>query len=1200
MKNTFAGFLEIFRFELSYRFKSRITWIFFLVMFGIGLLVMLSATGKFGAITVQISATGDKLHLNSPYFLSLLIGLLSLFGLFITASLMGNALYRDYERRSFALFFSKPITRFSLLMGRFFANLIVATFVMTGIGIGFGIAMLFPGLDPELFGPFSLHAFLHPYYINVIPNILTTGAFFFALVVWKKKMMPLYVGGIVLFIAYLIGTNLMEATLETKDIAAILDPFGFNTMFRMTEYWSVAEQNTRYLSFTGIYLINRLIWFAFAVSMLALSYFRFSMTASKSKKIVKAETESEAILVSSIALPHPVKNFSLRNTMQQIFSFARMEAKTILQSSGFIVITIAGIFLFVQSVIYTGSIYGTPLLPVTYTIIGALHSLFMLVGVILLTIYAGELLWRDREHEMHLLIDSQPARTWVYLISKLVAVIVIPVTLWLLISLIGLGSQIVRGFFAINFALYFQYFIIEVLTFITIACMVFLIHILINRKFVAHLLVIGFYILVGYLPHFGLEHTLWGYNNDPGIRFSDMNGFGEYLPGYISYRLHWIILMVILVILSYLFFVRGSGESFINRLKIARKRFQGKVRIVSAILVALVLLSGGWIIYNTCILNDFSTSREDQKDAYEYETTYGKYRDVPQPKVTALDWTIDLFPSDNRADFIADMTLKNKTNIPIDSLHIHVSPNLELRELSLSQKYEMTHYNEKFGYRIFRLDPPLQPGENLTIHYAASYEEKGFKDGGPDNWLTYNGTFFTMDRALPSFGYQDGFELSSDKWRRKFDLPPKPRMADVNNMQARMSNYVSDDGDWIDYHAIIGTEADQTALTPGYLQKEWQKDGRRYFEYTMDMPILYYFPVMSARYEVKRDMWGDVAIEIYYDKHHPYNIQRMIDGIKSTLDYGSRNFGPYPHRVVRIAEFPRYHAYAQSFPTLIPFSESIGFIANVRDDDLDYPFYVTAHEMGHQWWAHEVIGGNVQGSVMMAEAFAQYTAMMVMKEHLGPEKMDTYLRYELDDYLDGRGTESKREMPLYLVENQAYIHYNKGSLAMYAAQDYLGENVVNHTLQEYIRLTGYQEPPYTNSLEYLALLDAATPDSLQTTIDDLFRHIVLYDNKATEVEANQLDSGEWQVTLQYKTAKIVSDSLGAGTTVPMDTMVDVGLFADSDGDEPGRPIYLQKQRLEDSEGTITLVVSEKPDLAGIDPYHILIDPKPSDNLIKIQ
>ena len=90
----------------------------------------------------------------------------------------------------------------------------------------------------------------------------------------------------------------------------------------------------------------------------------------------------------------------------------------------------------------------------------------------------------------------------------------------------------------------------------------------------------------------------------------------------------------------------------------------------------------------------------------------------------------------------------------------------------------------------------------------------------------------------------------------------------------------------------------------------------------------------------------------------------MIASVKASLDYFTKHFSPYQHRQVRIVEFPRYAAFAQSFPNTIPYSEGIGFIAKVDPDDpddIDYPYYVTAHEVAHQWWAHQIIGADVQG-----------------------------------------------------------------------------------------------------------------------------------------------------------------------------------------------------------------------------------------------
>src|SRR4051812_28262680 len=77
--------------------------------------------------------------------------------------------------------------------------------------------------------------------------------------------------------------------------------------------------------------------------------------------------------------------------------------------------------------------------------------------------------------------------------------------------------------------------------------------------------------------------------------------------------------------------------------------------------------------------------------------------------------------------------------------------------------------------------------------------------------------------------------------------------------------------------------------------------------------------------------------------------------------------------------------------------------------------------------------------------------------------MKKFLKYEMNNYLQGRATEGKKELPLMLCENQQYIHYNKGSVIMYALRDYIGEDTLNAALAKYIKAVAYQEPPYTNS-----------------------------------------------------------------------------------------------------------------------------------------
>ena len=79
-----------------------------------------------------------------------------------------------------------------------------------------------------------------------------------------------------------------------------------------------------------------------------------------------------------------------------------------------------------------------------------------------------------------------------------------------------------------------------------------------------------------------------------------------------------------------------------------------------------------------------------------------------------------------------------------------------------------------------------------------------------------------------------------------------------------------------------------------------------------------------------------------------------------------------------------------------------------------------------------------------------------------------FLRYELDRYLLGRGTEQKKELPLSRVENQPYIHYRKGSLVMYALADYIGEDNVNRAHPRVSAKKGVQGPAVLDDADLLA------------------------------------------------------------------------------------------------------------------------------------
>jgi aminopeptidase N len=254
--------------------------------------------------------------------------------------------------------------------------------------------------------------------------------------------------------------------------------------------------------------------------------------------------------------------------------------------------------------------------------------------------------------------------------------------------------------------------------------------------------------------------------------------------------------------------------------------------------------------------------------------------------------------------------------------------------------------------------------------------------------------------------------------------------------------------------------------------------------------------------------------------------------------------------------------------------------------------------VAHQWWAHQVIGGNVQGGTVMSETLAQYSALMVMEQEYGRDKMSKFLDYELNRYLVGRATETHRELPLLRVENQPYIHYNKGSLVMYQLREYLGEDVVNGALASYIRKVGFQEPPYTTSKELVAELRAVTPPKYAYLIEDLFETITIYDNRTTGVQVAERPDGKFDVTMSLTTRKYRADERGAETKIEMDDWIPIGVLGEDDEGEEVT-LYEELHRLSGDESEVTVVVDRPPARAGIDPRVLLIDRNPGDNLRRV-
>jgi hypothetical protein len=577
----------------------------------------------------------------------------------------------------------------------------------------------------------------------------------------------------------------------------------------------------------------------------------------------------------------------------------------------------------------------------------------------------------------------------------------------------------------------------------------------------------------------------------------------------------------------------------------------------------------------------------------DYEKLYKKYERAPIPKIVAVDTAVNIYPEKRSFNATGTYTAVNETDKPIQDIYV-TNGQKSIKAVTFDRPSTTTLSDFEHGFWIYRLATPLNPGETLQIHFQCGYENPGFRNANEQAEFAYNGTFFDRN-YFPSLGYDQGRELNNPVRRREEKLGALEELPDRGDAYGMNTDLFGPDSNFVTYHSVVGTSPSQIAISPGDLKREWQQDGRRYFEYSMgSTKIQDFFSYISGDFVIKHDNWNGVKLEIYYIPSHTYDLDKMLGSAKAGLDYYTKNYGPYQFDQFRIIEFPRYRSFAQSFPNTVPYSEGIGFIGRLeRPDDIDFTWFVTAHELAHQWWGHQLVGGFEKGSNMMSESLAEYSALRVMEHKYGDEHMRRFLKHELDGYLRGRAGEVRHEPPLVLVQNEPYVWYQKGSMAFYALSDAIGEDKLNTALKEFLDRWKMNGPPYPDTRGLVESLRKQTPPDLQYMITDMFETITLYDNKAVSAKVQPTADHKYKVTLTVDAKKMRANGEGAETEIPIHDLIEVGVFKGKKDSE--EPLHTEKVWITQPRTTLEFIVNEPPTRAAIDPYSKLIDRNPEDN-----
>jgi ABC-type transport system involved in multi-copper enzyme maturation permease subunit len=1074
-----------------------------------------------------------------------------------------------------------------------------------------------PGIDGAAIGPFRAAAYLTAYGYIALPNAFIATAIQFSFAALSRHTRGAYLGSMLLFfLAYILST-VVYWLLGHPDLARLIDPVGVITMTEVLPNWTPLEKRERLLALEGPLLWNRVLWIGIALGALAFTHQRFRFAhpvttgwidrirrranarAAAIRRTERGSVISGDVQAGSIAIPQVQRSYGFSTRVRQVLAIASASFRSIAKSwAGLALLLPIPLFAFLILPTELEQL-GVPLLPRTARVISLLTApvtglLTPLVIVpLLILFYAGELVWRERDAGLSETVDATPVPDSVFVLGKFLGLALVLVLFVALMATAGILIQVTRGFHdsatPLIVAVMFGLQLTEYLLFAVFA---FVVHVSVNQKHVGHFVALLLYAVLVAAPAIGIEHNLLIYGASPAWLYTEMRGFGGSLGPWLWFKLYWVAAALLLAVVARLFWVRGREDRLGARLTLARQRFAGSTVRVAAVAIVLIVSLGGFIFYNTNVLNHYESTAETTRRRVAYERRFRRFEATPQPRRTAVELRVEIYPDRRAVSIHGIYHLMNTGTAPIDS--IHLTTGMRIGEIVIDRPARQVDGDDSLGYRIYALATPLLPGDSVRLTFDATFAPRGFTNSGVFSSVTSNATRIPLDQ-LPAIGYQREREITSARDRRAYSLARRPLiLPSLSDTAARYDATWSGEGGNLT-EIVIGTSEDQIAVAPGTVRRTWTEGGRRYSHYATSAPIGSEYSVYSAKYAVREAKWRDVAIQIFHHPPHAATLDAMVNSVEASLDYYTEQFSPYGYDHLFLVEYGGNGIGMHADASQLSFTE--GFTSwGVGDDpgSLDLPFAVVAHEMAHQWWPGQLSPAFVEGAPFFSESLAWYSAMQVMKRHYGKDALRRLMASMREPNPYPR---IRRGLPLMRADDP-WAMYRRGPFAMIALSDYIGEAQVNTALRRMIEASRARTKgaPLQTMLDLYRELGAVTPDSLRPLLRDLFAVNSIWEFDTRSAVAEQTADGRWRVSIEVEARKESVDTAGVATTLTMDDPVEIGVFAPAQpGEFLGKLLYLEKHRIHSGLQTITFTVAERPDRGGIDPYNLL-DWEEGDNI----
>lgn len=989
---------------------------------------------------------------SAPVNLAVVLGFLTLFGTFVLTGLIADTVMRDSEANTLNLLMATPVRARDYLTGRLLAGFACSLLAYTAAALV--LVVVAARATPQVpLVQLVYHVGL-PFLLLVIPNAFMLAVFVVAVACKTRSVAAVYSSVFFFYLLWALSAFPIFPVDEATrfQISAMADPFGTRALLLAVKGLSQAQLDTSWpLDRMGLLLTNRTLWLTLALGVFAWTAVRFSPFARKENVSKKKATRLAKQPAPSLSTAPRLPSFGHGTAVHQGLSLVAFDCKQLYRSVALRVLAGAGLLLVGAAMFEMSGVYGSRSVLTTAWVLSTLQENLAFPLTVLAIVLATDLMGKLKSAHMAELDEALPVAAWVRWASALVTVTLV---LWGYALFIGaagwLLQQLTELKIATASAAWLTWARMQGVHAFLLATLALSVQLLCRDRFIAYAVYLV-YITVGVLvSRLAPEQVRWVYAEMPAVHYSDLAGMSTSLNAWQLAAAGWAGVAVLMALFAFV------ARPTISTVPARSAKMAGLLFAMAGTYFAAVTLLQP-------VVGPTATAVEQMQA--RYERSFSRYRDTPQLRVQDVRLEAALFPVQKQARLTGEYTLVNTTQSPIQQVHVTVNPFVDTK-LTLPGARLRTN-DKAVGYQIWELPHAVAPQERVRLSFDVKMTEEQ-----PGNPVTEGVTTLTNHEYLPQIGYLSRTELPEAAVRTRQGLGARavatPQPTD---------NHMEGHADWVSFHAVVSTDMGQVGLTSGDMVRNWNVNGRSFFEY-QGAKILPYFAIVSGPFEKQSARVDGVELTAYYHKDHSVNVDRLLEVARKTVGSYQKQFGPYPHKELKLVEVPSTLRGAQSFPGMVTFFESSELNRHAPTAQPDPLLFLAAHEIAHQWWGHQLVGAKAPGAELLSETMAQHAALGLIKKFDGQAAYDKAMDYEKNRF-NARKQGSAAEPGLLDVGYERALSYHKGALVFAELSKDIGEKQWNPLLEEFFQRYRYATP-YPTSRDFLREVCASmTPAQCQ-------------------------------------------------------------------------------------------------------------------------